>query len=86
MYPVYVYFFSGEKHMKWYYRKLGLDYRQYDQEKFKIAHSLTITLLFLIAYLLTSFGSDSWITILLPTIASVVLDYYLIKTWCKKKS
>ena len=77
-----VYFVSGEKYMEWYYKNCGMDYRQYDPKRFKIAHSVSLMLVTLFAFFAISL-EDSGIALLLM-VASVILNYVLILTWCKK--
>lgn len=79
-----VYFVSGEKYMKWYYGSCGLDYRKYDPKRFKIAHSLSLMLVTLFAFLAITL-ENSGITLLF-IVAALILNYLLILTWCKKKN
>lgn len=78
-----VYFISGEKYMEWYYKNCGMDYRKYDPKRFRIAHSVSLMLVTLFAFLAISL-EDSGISLLLM-VAAVILNYVLILTWCKKK-
>ena len=78
-----VYFVSGEKYMKWYYKNCGKDYRYFDPKRFRIAHSASLMLVTLFAFLAITL-EDSGIFLLLMVVA-VILNYVLILTWCKKK-
>ena len=77
------YFFAGEKHMRWYYRQCGRDYKNYDAKRFKIAHSVSLFLVGLFGLLAVVFDHNG--IFLLLMFLAVAMNYALILTWCKKK-
>ena len=83
LWAILVYYLSGEKYMKWYYRYTGKDYREFDPKKFRLAHGGSLALFCVIA-LLAQFVGKRWILYIL-CFAPVIVNYLLILTWCKKK-
>ena len=83
IWAIVVFFFTGEKYMKWYYRNIGKNYQDFDLKKFRIAHAGSLAVLS-IFILLFSVCESGWIKVFL-CFAPVFVNYLLILTWCKKK-
>ena len=83
IWAIVVFFFTGEKYMKWYYRNTGKNYQDFDSRKFRLAHAGSLAVLGILFLIIPITGWD-WVKIFLCA-APVIVNYLLILTWCKKK-
>ena len=83
VWSVLLYFFMGEKYMRWYYRQMGRNDLDYDSGRFKIAHSVCVAFVGIFGVL--SIILDQNALFLTLMFVAVVINYALILIWCKKK-
>ena len=83
VWAIVMYFFMGEKYMRWYYRQCGRNYLEYDMGRFKVAHGVCVALVGLFGMLAISVDHDALFIVLM--LLALALNYILILTWCKKK-
>lgn len=84
VWSVLLYFFMGEKYMRWYYRQMGRNYLDYDSGRFKVAHSVCVALVGIFGSLTIILDHNALFLALM--FVAVVMNYALILTWCKKKN
>ena len=83
VWAVLVWFFGGEKYMKWFFQFRHVN--QYDKRKFKIVHVLFI-LLAAVCLLLVGFCKSEYrFAVLMVFLLSSILQHILLYTLCKKK-
>ena len=85
VWAIVLYFFMGEKYMRWYYRQCGRNYLEYDMGRFKVAHCVCLILVCLMGMFTILVDRDHDVIFIVLMFLALIMHYTLILTWCKKK-
>ena len=85
VWAIVMFFFMGEKYMRWYYRQCGRNYLDYDMGRFKVAHGVCLVLVSLFGMLTLLMDRDHDAIFIVLMFLALAMNYILILTWCKKK-